>query len=140
MSKNGIAHEEFMKVAAEYGIAPVVQSGFVRLNGPKGRAYVARTKTVYRVDISDCTPPEHDAIKPMTAEDAKLLRLGKVRGQLDFTKEPAQVLEAFRTLLGFITGQEPVEAPEPEEEPMTETNRLDAIRASQARLAAAADQ
>jgi hypothetical protein len=108
MSKNSIARAALDTILADNGFTVSVQAGFTRVNAKDGssrRIYISNTKTVSRIDCSGFVPPEHVAITPMSAEEAKSLRLGAVRGQVDFTKTPEQIMEAFNCLLAVLNGE-----------------------------------
>lgn len=93
---NSVARDELLQVARDAGLEVAEQSAYYRCSfpGSPARIYVAKTQKVSRVDLAEfCV--EHEGVREVTVEEAKSLRLGKIRGQLDFTREPAQILEAM---------------------------------------------
>lgn len=99
-----------MKAAAEKrGLVLAEKSGFFKITGKgKGRAiYLARNGG--RVDLSGFSV-EAEAIAQISKEDAQAKHLGKVRGQIDFTKPDEVVLKAYDTALTELLNA-PVEEP-----------------------------
>lgn len=93
---NSVARDELLQVARDAGLDVAEQSAYYRcsFSGSPARIYVAKTQKVSRVDLAEfCV--EHEGVREVTVEEAKSLRLGKIRGQLDFTREPTQILEAM---------------------------------------------
>lgn len=81
-------------VGANVNLKQADKTGFVQVSGPgKGKKiYIARKGG--RVDFNGFTVT-HDAVVQISADDAKAKHLGKVRGQIDFSKSDDAVLEAF---------------------------------------------
>ena len=81
------------KIAAS-GLKTQDMAAFKKVKGAaKARKVFVATKGG-RVDLSGFTF-DHPAVIQISAEDAKEKHIGRVRGQLDFDKDDAQVLEAF---------------------------------------------
>lgn len=74
------------------------KSGFYKItSNTKGHAVYVSIKGG-RVDLSGfCI--EHDSVKPISAEEAKSRHIGRVRGQIDFTKDDNSIMEAFNLAL-----------------------------------------
>lgn len=84
-----IPKEKFTEILDKEKVAYTVQSGFIRVEGPKGRRmYVANTKGVRRVDISGFSL-QHGGVAPMGGE------FGRVKQQLDFNLPEETVLKNF---------------------------------------------
>jgi len=97
-----IASEKFMEIVNELGMTSEEQSAFYKISVGTRAAYVAKTKKVSRGDFSGFEGIKHPAVKRLTEQDAKDLKLGKVRAQLDFSKTDDRVLEAFRGSLEMM--------------------------------------
>jgi hypothetical protein len=94
---NSVPRDELLQTARDAGLEVEEQSAYYRCSfpGSPARIYVAKTQKVSRVDLAEfCT--EHAAVKEVSVEEAKALRLGKIRGQLDFTQSPETVLSAMK--------------------------------------------
>ncbi|MHB8407739.1 MAG: hypothetical protein ACYDHY_06450 [Acidiferrobacterales bacterium] len=96
-----IASEKLMELVEENGFAAEKKAGFLKIGSGGRSIYIAATKKVSRVDLSgfDIT---HPAVTKLTDNEAKKMRLGRVRAQLDFSKEDDLVLEAFATALSTM--------------------------------------
>lgn len=86
----------------------------VTVAGKKSRAVNVALKGG-RVDWSGYTV-EHEAIIPISEEEAKEKHLGRVRGMLDFTKSDELVMAAFNLVLDELE-KAPVEEPKPAKSP-----------------------
>lgn len=99
-----IAREKFETIVKKAGLAIRPQAAFGRVDGPNGRRlYIAATKQVGRVDASGWDV-DVDGVTKLSKEEAKSLRLGAVRGQLDFSKPEAEILAAFKDLIADMIG------------------------------------
>jgi hypothetical protein len=98
--------EKLLGIVTESGLKAEEQAAFHKVARPDGAKaiYIAKTQKVTRVDLSGFTL-EHAAIKQITADEAKELKIGRVRGQLDFTKDETVVLSAFRAALRAVKGR-----------------------------------
>jgi hypothetical protein len=95
---------KFEAIVTELNLPAIEQAGFIKVCGPKGRqVYVARTKTVGRVDVSGFTV-EHLGVKDL-GDDA----FGNVRQQLEFAGNEDVILATFRDVLTTMTGLPPLE-------------------------------
>lgn len=98
MAKTNVLYidgSKFTTILSELGIATTTQSGFIRVDGPKGRrVYVAATKKVGRVDISGFTV-EFGAKTPHCGE------FGNVKQQLDLDPALGEdgILTNFKALV-----------------------------------------
>jgi hypothetical protein len=121
---------QLIELAQAAGCEVQEQKKFYKITSPSGNRkalYVGRTKQVVtRIDIAGFDAADHAAIFPLTAEEAKDLNLGAVRGQIlppkdeDITDE--MVTEAFELCLGsLLDGTEGFKfAPKAKEEPAVE--------------------
>jgi hypothetical protein len=86
------------------GLKATVQKGFVKVEGPKGRAvYVASTKRVGRVDISGFEMEGPGYVTPHVGP------FGNVKQQLDMSLTEEEILANFANLLTHMSSLEPVE-------------------------------
>lgn len=113
MTIQRLTTEDLIGIAQRKGMRIVRQTGFTKIfsaDNPRKALYVAHAKNgVARVDVSGFEPAEHRAIKPVSAQDAKLRRLGAVRGQIVAAREGVtsrDILEAFEMLLGSLDGED----------------------------------
>lgn len=84
-----IEQSKFTQALKDMGVPYTEQSGFIRVEGPKGRRmYVAKTKGVRRVDLSGFTI-DVGAVSPSGGE------FGRVKQQLDFSGGEAATLQLF---------------------------------------------
>lgn len=104
---------KFLAILTDLGVPHTVQSGFIRVEGAKGRRlYVAATKRVGRVDISGFEV-DFGAKVPHCGV------FGNVRQQLDLSPELGEegILTNFRALVTHLLTLAPVEkvkvAPKP---------------------------
>lgn len=96
---------KFLDILKEMGVPYTEQTGFIRVEGPKGRRiYVARTKGVRRVDISGFNL-EAGAV----ALDKDEAPTGRVKQQLDFTQDEAHILSTFRKAVKHMMSLPPSE-------------------------------
>jgi hypothetical protein len=95
---------DFELLINEAGLTFREQSGFLRVDGPKGnRIYVAATKTVRRVDLSGFEAPLE------IAKPHKLGTFGGVSQELRITGDLVEDLARFATLLEILKAQAPKE-------------------------------
>ena len=100
-----VENSKFVTVLDELNVPFTVQSGFLRVEGPKGRRlYVAATKKVGRVDISGFEV-EFGAKVPHCGV------FGKVKQQMDLSPELTEegILENFRAIVTHMLQLQPVE-------------------------------
>jgi hypothetical protein len=101
---------KFETIIKSSGLPFVLQAGFVKVQGPKGRnLYVAATKRVGRVDISGFTV---DATSPTAfgfITDLGELEFGNVKQQMDFSRTEDEILATFELLLNHMKTLDPVE-------------------------------
>lgn len=84
-------------------------NGFIVLNGAAKGKRVLIGKKGGRVDLSGFTI-EADAVRQVSEQEARDKHLGKVRAQLDFNRDDAEVLAVFSKALAELN----VPLPEPE--------------------------
>lgn len=112
---NKIEREKFVQIISEVdGLETKDQTAYTKITAPgrRGKVYLAKSTKVTRVDLT-ALGLTHEAIVNHTPEDAKALKLGKVDAQLDFSKDEAQVLEAFRLSLEALKTSEEEKAKAP---------------------------
>lgn len=98
---------EFETIILESGLPAIPQKGFVKVQGPQGRAvYVANTKRVGRVDISGFEMEGDGFVVPHCGV------FGNVRQQLDMGLTKDEILANFRLLLITMKSLAPVEKPQ----------------------------
>ena len=94
-------------IAQVAGISRLEQTAFTRLSGPGNLSvYVARTKRIGRAYLCGFTIG-HPAALPISEQEAKELKLGRVRGQLDFSRPEEEVLDALQIALFQVASAEP---------------------------------
>jgi hypothetical protein len=95
-----ILRGEFEKVLNERNLPTLVQSGFIRVDGPKGsRIYIAATKKVGRIDISGFEVPLTLGMIPHCGV------FGRVKQQMRFHGSQEDVLVRFNELLDILLAQ-----------------------------------
>jgi hypothetical protein len=93
---NRIPSGVLLGIIRSYGFDVATQSAFHQCTTvPKGNAriYVAKTQKVSRVHLAGFTLQDQVGLKQISAQEAKDLRMGSVRGELDFTEDEATILE-----------------------------------------------
>lgn len=100
-----IEQDALKKVASELHLKVVPQAGFIKIQGPEGRAvYVSKAKKVARVDIYGF----ESNLKGV--KDLGNAAFGHVKQQLDFVgRQPAEILKTFRSLLTYMKSLPPIE-------------------------------
>ena len=94
-----VARSEFETILSHLGMPTKVQSGFIRVEGPKGnRLYVAATKKVGRIDISGFEVGS-SGVTPHCGV------FGNVKQQMDMSGTEAEVLERFKVIIGLLLSQ-----------------------------------
>jgi hypothetical protein len=99
--------EKLQEMVRDSGLKLEEQAAFYKVSMGGRAIYIAKTKKVSRVDLSGFDF-SHPAVRKVTDKEAKELKLGKVRAQLDFSKTEERVLEAFKTgltLLKHLAGE-----------------------------------
>lgn len=96
-----VRSERFVEIAERMGLKVEKQAAYTKISVGDKAVYFANTQKVTRVDVSGFSF-QHPALKVLTAEEAKANKLGRVRGQLDFTKGEDAVIEAFTTALSLM--------------------------------------
>jgi DNA-directed RNA polymerase subunit L len=106
----GIKSEVLLGIVEELGLKAEPQAAFYKVSVGGRSVYIAKTKTVSRVDLSGFDI-KHPAVARISEQEAKELKLGKVRGQINFEKPEERVLEGFRTALEMMKhlAEQPVE-------------------------------
>lgn len=125
MAKKGINYvdaSEFETIIVGLGAAYEAQAGFVKVTGPaKGRAiYVAKTKSVGRVDISGFSVDEAFGVR---APDGG--PFGNVTQQLDFTLPEKDILMNFEALVAHMLS---LPDAEPRKRTSPTSNKADAAK------------
>lgn len=89
--------EQYEEIIARLGAFFIEQSGFLKVNQPGGKLYVAATKTVRRVDLSGF---EHGLGRLTKTPHCGVF--GKVRQQMRVDGTPAEQLARFEELLRHL--------------------------------------
>ena len=93
--------EDMMQTVKTMGLAVDEKSGFYKIFGNKKGVCVYLAKKGGKAVLSNfCI--EHHAIDPISEEQAKAKHLGKVRGEINFTKPIPDVLAAWDVSLKFL--------------------------------------
>lgn len=101
--QNPVAQEKFIELLKKEKVPYTVQTGFIRVEGPRGRRmYVANTQKVRRVDISGFELQE-GGVKPAGGKN------GRVMQQLDFSQDEDTVLRNFQEGLRYMKSLPPSE-------------------------------
>lgn len=78
----GASPEEIVAMAEERGLEVTEMSSFYKIAGDRKAMYVAKTKrTLTRIDLSGFEL-EHPAVEALSEDEARDLKLGRVRGQI----------------------------------------------------------
>lgn len=94
--------EQYIEVLSRLGAKFTAQSGFIRVDGPKGnRLYVASTKTVRRVDISGFEVPITLGATPHMGV------FGNVKQQMILTDSAEKDLARFEEIVGLMNKEAP---------------------------------
>jgi hypothetical protein len=96
-----VQSEKLLGIVEEMGLQAEPMAAFYKVAVGGRAVYIAKSKKVARVDLSGFDI-KHPAVTRITEADAKELKLGKVRGQINFEKTEERVLEAFRTSLEMM--------------------------------------
>lgn len=96
-----VQSEKLMEIVNEMELPVEEMAAFYKVSEGGRAVYIAKSKKVSRVDISGFDV-KHPAIRHISAEEAKELKLGKVRAQIDFSKSEDRVIEALRTALSMM--------------------------------------
>ncbi len=121
-----ITADSIVSKARDLGLEVQEQSAFYKIGKDRKAVYVAKNKgALARIDLAGFEL-QHPAVQALTEDEAKALRLGKVRGQIMPKKlgSDEQVLEAVELALmavadgtpGFKFQKKPVAATEPKSE------------------------
>ncbi len=73
-------HTDLVAIAAARDLEIVVQKSWTKITRDRKSVYVQNKETVDQIHVSGFVPDDHEATVILTKEDAKDLRLGKVRG------------------------------------------------------------
>lgn len=96
-----VQSEKLLGIVEELGLQAEPMAAFYKVAVGGRAVYIAKSKKVARVDLSGFDI-KHPAVTRITEAEAKELKLGKVRGQINFDKTEDRVLEAFRTSLEMM--------------------------------------
>jgi hypothetical protein len=94
-----VKNEQVMAIVKELGLETKNQAAFVKVQGGTKIVYISKSANVRRVDISGFSPSHHPAIVQISEADAKELKLGKVRAQVNFDQPEEEVIGAIRLIL-----------------------------------------
>ncbi len=121
-----VDRELLMNVVAECGLEVEEQSAYFKCTVPgnnKARIYVAKTSKVTRVDLASFTA-DADGINVLSEQTIKDLRLGKVKAQIDFTRDVETIVTALRAACETLKVL-PVEVPAPKKERTPKTPKAE---------------
>ncbi|MBV8068275.1 MAG: hypothetical protein JO270_00120 [Acidobacteriaceae bacterium] len=96
-----VQSEKLMEIVEELGLQAEPMAAFYKVAVGGRAVYIAKSKKVARVDLSGFDI-KHPAVTRISENEARELKLGKVRGQINFEKTEDRVLEAFRTSLEMM--------------------------------------
>jgi hypothetical protein len=96
-----VQSEKLLGIVEEMGLQAEEMAAFYKVAVGGRAVYIAKSKKVARVDLSGFDI-KHPAVTRLSESEAKELKLGKVRGQINFEKTEDRVLEAFRTSLEMM--------------------------------------
>jgi len=94
---NKINSDELLEVIRGKGLTVELMAAFNKCsdeNGGPARIYVAKTQKVSRVHLAGFTL-NRPGVRQISEREARDLRMGSVRGELDFTEDRSIVLEAL---------------------------------------------
>jgi hypothetical protein len=107
--KTGVTSEKIMDLVSRSGLKTKEQSGFLQVMGTEaGKIYVARTKTVSRIDISGFVVPDA-VLLGMAVKNLGGENIGNVRQQVDFSFPEDRVLATVIHLLNLLKTLKPSE-------------------------------
>jgi len=95
---NRIPSHVLLGIIRSYGFEVATQSAFHQCTtATKGNAriYVAKTQKVSRVHLAGFTLQDQLGLKQISAQEAKDLRMGSVRAELDFTESETTILDVL---------------------------------------------
>lgn len=100
-----IEQEQLRKIAKELHLRVTPQAGFVKVEGPDGRAvYISNANRVSRVDIYGFE------VSLKGVKDLGKSAFGHVKQQLDFVgRQPNEIMKTFRSILTYMKTLPPVE-------------------------------
>lgn len=119
-TQSSVTPEELVAMAEERGLPVEEQASFYKVTRDRKAVYISKSKRgVGRIDLSGFEM-DHPAVAPLTAEQAKEMKLGKVRGQIIPARTPDGWLEAYTATLDRLCdgseGYKLVRKPKGEEE------------------------
>jgi len=95
---NRVPGTELIDIALENGLDVETMSAYHKCTDQSGgpcRIYIATSKNVARVHLT--FQFINKGVKLITPEDAKLLRMGTVRAELDFSYSKEETLDTFQS-------------------------------------------
>lgn len=115
-----VTPEQLVAMAEDRGLSVEEQASFYKVTRDRKAVYISKSKRgVGRIDLSGFEM-DHPAVAPLTAEQAKEMKLGKVRGQIIPARTPDGWLEAYSATLDRLCdgteGYKLVRKPKGEEE------------------------
>jgi hypothetical protein len=94
-----VTTDELVAMAESRGLTVEEQASFYKVSRDRKAVYISKSKRgVGRIDLSGFEM-DHPAISALTAEQAKEMKLGKVRGQIMPARTPDGWLEAYEASL-----------------------------------------
>lgn len=93
--------DDMLTTAKGMGLVIEDKSGFHKIFGNKKGVCVYLAKNGGRADLSNfCI--DHHAVVGISQEEAKARHIGKVRGQVDFSRPTQDILNAWEAILKFL--------------------------------------
>lgn len=97
----GIDISKFRSIVSNHGLKIEELTSFYAVRAGTRSMYLSKRDRCGRVDLSGFTI-DHPAVKDVPSDVATKRKLGRVKAQLDFSKDEAQVLDAFSSALEFM--------------------------------------
>lgn len=106
MQNGDVSPEEIVAMAEERGLEVTEMSSFYKIAGDRKAMYVAKTKrTLTRIDLSGFEL-EHPAVEALSEDEARDLKLGRVRGQIFPQETRENWKEAIELSLDALVDQD----------------------------------
>src|SRR5689334_16919434 len=98
--QESMAHR-LVALAKEAGAPVEEQTSWYKIKIGARAVYVSKSNRTPGVNLAGFSF-EHPAVRPMSADEAKEHKLGRVRAQIDFSKDEGQTIEAFLTAIALM--------------------------------------
>lgn len=110
MSDNNVTVEQALNLLRDMQCTVEQQKAYYKVTGrDSGKAlYVARSKRrLTRVDVVGFTPPQVDGLKPVNEEEARVMKMGRLRGQILPKRVSGDPLQALRAAAEYLSNGTP---------------------------------